>query len=65
VSTLLLSSDTREEKRASNPITDGCELPYGCWELNSGPQEEQQQELLIAEPPLQPETLALDKASEI
>ena len=21
------------------PITDGCEPPYGCWELNSGPLE--------------------------
>ena len=21
-------------------VTDSCELPYGCWELNSGPQEE-------------------------
>jgi hypothetical protein len=24
-------------KRASDPITDGCEPPCGCWELNSGP----------------------------
>lgn len=27
-------------KRASDPpgtrVTDGCELRYGCWELNSG-----------------------------
>ena len=23
-------------KRASDPITDGCEPPCGCWELNSG-----------------------------
>ncbi|CAO2635553.1 hypothetical protein LEMLEM_LOCUS23157, partial [Lemmus lemmus] len=22
-------------------ITDGCEPPYGCWKLNSGPLEEQ------------------------
>jgi hypothetical protein len=22
------------------PITDGCEPPCGCWELNSGPLEE-------------------------
>jgi len=29
------------QKRASDPITDGCELPCGCWELNSGPLEEQ------------------------
>jgi hypothetical protein len=37
--TLWLSSDTPEE--ASDPITDGCEPPRGCWELNSGPPEEQ------------------------
>jgi len=31
----------RHQKRASDPITDGCEPPCGCWELNSGPLEEQ------------------------
>jgi hypothetical protein len=36
-----------------DPITDGCEPPYGCWELNSGPLEEQSV-LLTAEPSLQP-----------
>jgi hypothetical protein len=41
------------EKRASDPITDGCEPPCGCWELNSGPQEEQSV-LLTTEPFLQP-----------
>jgi hypothetical protein len=35
-----------------NPITDGCEPPGGCWELNSGPMEEQSV-LFIAEPSLQ------------
>jgi hypothetical protein len=30
-----------DRKRASDPITDGCELPCGCWGLNSGPLEEQ------------------------
>jgi hypothetical protein len=29
------------QKRASDPITDGCEPPCGCWKLNSGPLEEQ------------------------
>jgi hypothetical protein len=29
------------QKRASDPISDGCEPPCGCWELNSGPLEEQ------------------------
>jgi hypothetical protein len=37
------------QKRASDPITDGCEPPCGCWELNSGPLEEQSV-LLTAEP---------------
>jgi hypothetical protein len=41
------------QKRASEPITDGCEPPCGCWELNSGPLEEQPV-LLTAEPSLQP-----------
>jgi hypothetical protein len=29
------------QKRASGPFIDGCELPCGCWELNSEPLEEQ------------------------
>jgi hypothetical protein len=41
------------QKRASDPITDGCELPCGCWELNSGPPEEQSV-LLTTGPSLQP-----------
>ena len=48
VDTLSLSSDTPEEG-----ITDGCEPPCGCWEMNSGPLEEQSM-LLTAEPSLQP-----------
>jgi len=43
----------RHQKRASDPITDGCEPPCGCWELNSGPLEEQSV-LLTTEPSLQP-----------
>jgi hypothetical protein len=42
------------QKKANNPITDGCEPPCGCWELNSGPWEEQSV-LLTAEPSLLPE----------
>jgi hypothetical protein len=34
-------------------ITDGCEPPCGCWELNSGPSEEQSV-LLPTEPSHQP-----------
>ena len=29
------------QKRAPDLTIDGCEPPYGCWELNSGPLEEQ------------------------
>jgi len=43
----------RHQKRASDPITDGCEPPCGCWELNSGPLEEQSM-LLTTESSLQP-----------
>jgi len=41
------------QKRASDSITDGCEPPCGCWDLNSGPLGEQSV-LLSAEPSLQP-----------
>jgi hypothetical protein len=41
------------QKRASDPNTDGREPPCGCWELNSGPLEEQLV-LLTADPSLQP-----------
>ena len=37
------------QKRAPDPITDGCEPPCGCWELYSEPLEEQSV-LLTAEP---------------
>ena len=40
------------QRRASDPITDCCEPPYG-WDLSSGPLEEQPV-LLTAEPSLQP-----------
>ena len=51
MSALQLSSDTHQ-KRASDLIIDVCEPPCGCWELNSGPLEEQPM-LLTAEPSLQ------------
>ncbi|GAB1301764.1 Set1/Ash2 histone methyltransferase complex subunit ASH2 [Apodemus speciosus] len=40
---VLLALHDREthQKRASDLIMDGCEPPYGCWDLNSGPSEEQ------------------------
>ena len=41
------------QKRPSDPIIDSCEPLCGCWELDSGPLEEEQ-ELLTAEPSLQP-----------
>jgi hypothetical protein len=43
----------RHQKRASDPITDGCEPPCHCWELDSGPLEEQSV-LLTTEPSLLP-----------
>ena len=39
------------QKKASDPGIDGCETPCGCWELNSGPLEEQAV-LLTIEPSL-------------
>jgi len=50
VSTLSQFSDTPEE--GIDPITDGCEPSCCCWELNSGPLEEQSM-LLTAELSLQ------------
>ena len=41
------------QKWALDPITDGCELPCGYWELNSEPLGEQSV-LLTAEPSLRP-----------
>jgi hypothetical protein len=40
-------------RRALDLIMDGCEPPCGCWDLNSGPSEEQSV-LPTAEPLLQP-----------
>jgi hypothetical protein len=52
VTILSLPSDTHQ-KSTTDPITDGCESPCGCWELNSGPREEKSV-LLATEPSLQP-----------
>ena len=40
------------QKRASDPITDGCKSPCGCWKLTSGPLKKQPV-LLTAEPSIQ------------
>jgi hypothetical protein len=50
------------QKRASDPITDGCEAPCGCWELNSEPPEEQSS-LLTSEPFLQPPQIIFNNHS--
>ena len=42
------------QKMAPNIIIDGYKLPCGCWELNSGPPEDQPM-LLTSEPALQPQ----------
>jgi hypothetical protein len=44
------------QKRASDLITGGCDPPCGCWDLNSGPSEEQSV-LLTSEPSLQPKPI--------
>ena len=49
---LYFSCTQTHQKRASDLITDDCESPCGCWELNSGPLEEQPV-LLTTEPSLQ------------
>ena len=41
-------------------VTDSCEQPCGCWELNLGPLEEQEM-LLTTEPSLQTQNLILKK----
>jgi hypothetical protein len=46
----------RYSKRALDIVTDGCEPPCGCWDLNSGPSEEQLA-LLTTEPSCQPLSL--------
>jgi hypothetical protein len=44
------------QKRTPDAIADGCEPPCGCWELISGPLEEQTM-LLISESSLQSEDM--------
>jgi hypothetical protein len=44
---------SQHQKRASDPVTDGCEPPCGCWEVNSGLLEKQSV-LLTTEPFLKP-----------
>jgi hypothetical protein len=48
-----MTEDSIRQKRALNPAIDDCEPPCGCWELNSGPLEEQSA-LLTTEPSLHP-----------
>ena len=48
----------KHQKRVLDPVTDGCEPPCSCWELNSCPLEEQSV-LLTAEPSLQSELLLI------
>ena len=44
-----MAEESIREKRESDPIIDGGELPCGCWLLNSGSSEEQSV-LLTTEP---------------
>jgi hypothetical protein len=52
------------QKRASDSITDGCEPLCGCWELNSGPSEEQSV-LLTTESSLQPRILIFKSLNSV
>jgi hypothetical protein len=54
----------RNQKRALDPITDGCKPPRGCWDLNSGPLEEQSV-LLTTGLPCQPPFFFTDESSSI
>jgi hypothetical protein len=51
--TVAVFRHTPKECIRPDPITNGCEPPCGCWELNLSPLEEQSV-LLTTEPPLQP-----------
>ena len=46
----MLSLPTHQ-KRESNPMTDGCEPPCGCWRLNSGPGPLKEQSMLLTAEP--------------
>jgi hypothetical protein len=50
------------QKRLSDLITGGCELPHGCWDLNSGPLEEQSV-FLTAEPVIKRGSSVLKESS--
>ena len=59
MSTPLLSSETPGEGIIGSyySITDGCQPPCGCWELNSGPLEEHLWEAGAAAGPMKPTCL--------
>jgi hypothetical protein len=52
------------QKRTSDFIRDGCEPPCGCWDLNSGPLEEQSA-LLTTEPSHQPKLIVLKQENDM
>ena len=41
VCTVWVQRSEEEVGSSGTGVTDGCELPCGCWEPNSGPLEEQ------------------------
>ena len=50
---IIIHKYTVSDFRIQGVITGGCESPCGCWDLNSGPSEEQSV-LLLTEPSHQP-----------
>jgi hypothetical protein len=55
---------SEEGSVAYGSVTDDCEPPYRCWELNPGPLQEQQV-LLAAEPSLQPHSFFFKMGSQV
>jgi hypothetical protein len=54
---------TFQKRAATDFIMDGCEPPHGCWDLNSGPLEEQSV-FLPPEPSRQPCCCGLSSGQE-
>lgn len=50
---IMCISDAYEDQKRLSEVTDGGELPRGCWEANSGPLQKTKV-LLTAEPLFQP-----------
>lgn len=59
----LSASLSAQHNRASDSITESCEPPCGCWELNSEPLQEQPVKALVPSLPLAASHLNMDDGS--